>query len=225
MQLQRKKVLPSFSWLKLICEDESFASRPNGTMSLPSFASPRYSYQQPSRRTSNYSFGATQLAPPAQNIQPSPRQEFRDRDRDYHVPRPRDRDSEQYRQGDISNGESSNASSNNRSHDQPHSQIQYPSSQRQYQDYSPPSTPTHPKQFLPPVAQKHHLPQPPYQSYGLPSPEPEADTAYPPVPPKPVRTFITRPATPPRSDATVDKKKKGSKLGKLKRFSLMKSKA
>jgi len=56
-------------------------------------------------------------------------------------------------------------------------------------------------------------------------PSPEQDVEYPRVPPKPpVHNFLAKPATPPGSDVSQEKKK--GKMSKLKRFSgLGKSKA
>ena len=201
------------------------ANRPSGTV-----VNPRHAYQpQPSRRTSTYSAYATQSQPPQKH-----RQDHRDyvtpRERERHTP-PRDytpgereyttppRGSAVFRRslgGGESNGESSGASSYDRHHVPPqvtYPQVSYP--QQGTQEYSPPSTPT--RQF--------HFPQGQYQSYGLPSPESDADSpdVFPPrVPPKPpMHAFVTRPATPPGGDFDTKPKVKESKMGKLKRFSVL----
>jgi hypothetical protein len=198
--------------------DDFLATRP-GTAAT----NLRNSYHpQPSRRTSSYS---------AYGVQPPATRERQDyREREYHTP-PRDREPVDHdpRERELpvvrgeSNGESSSASSYNQPYDQYHPSVHYPG-----QEYSPPSTPTRPQQFSPPPPSQfsppqssQHFPQSAtqhYQSYGLPSPEPEVDS-YPRVPVKPVHSFVTRPATPP-SDVGVDKAtEKKSKFGKLKRFS------
>ena len=113
------------------------------------------------------------------------------------------------------NEESSGASSYDPHHVPPqqvsYPQVSYP--QQGTQEYSPPSTPT--RQF--------HVPQGQYQSYGIPTPEPDVDTpaVYAPrVPPKPaMNTFVRRPATPPGSDFDQKPKVKESKMGKFKRLS------
>ena len=215
--------------------DDLFANRQGGTIT-----NPRYSSTQPSRRTSSYSAYAMQSnQPQQQQLPPQQRQERvereyrsysreqeystppRDREystppreREYPIPVPAGRDGTISKGGAESNGESSSASS----YDPSYSQIHYP--QQPTQEYSPPSTPTRPQPFpqhqkpLPPTTPQFHFPQASAQ-YGLPSPEPDVDE-YPRVPPKPaMHTFVTRPATPPLE------KKRESKLGKLKRFSVL----
>jgi hypothetical protein len=185
------------------------ASRPAGSVT-----NPRYSYAQPSRRTSAYS-GAWSTPGPQQQQQS--RQDYgRDRDA-YATPRESYvRDSDAPR--DTPQAESSGSSSYEQYQSQQSSQQPQDGGgyyQPYPQDYSPPRTPTR--------SGNQQFTYPQQTNTGLPSPEP--DVEYPRVPPKPpTHNFTTRPATPPSSDVSNDKKK--GKMSKFKRFSgLLKSKA
>jgi hypothetical protein len=181
------------------CVDELMATRPAGSVT-----NPRYSYAQPSRRTSAYS-GA--WSTPGGN---APQQQARpdNRDRESFVTRESFARDSYAPRGEPPQAESSGASS----YDQyapPQQQSGYYQQQLPNpNDYSPPHTPTRPA-----VNQQFAYPQ---QNTGLPSPEP--DVEYPRAPPKPpMHSFTTRPATPPGSDVSQEKKK--GKMSKLKRFS------
>jgi hypothetical protein len=129
---------------------------------------------------------------------------------------PNERDRAIHRES--SNGEMSSGASSYDYHTPVNPQVHYPQKHQQ-QEYSPPSTPTRTRQF-PPLQQqtlpRFHFPQSSSNAYGIPSPEPDVDTMYPRVPPKtPAHNFVTRPVTPP------SEQKKQSKIGKLKRFSVL----
>ena len=193
-----------------------------------SAVNPRYSYAQPSVRTSatNSAF-ATQTS--------LPQQKGRQNSRDNAPPRkevPPVRDS-YTRGGNESTPESSSISSSHNyntysnNNGNGYSEQLYQPRGRPSQgpqinpDDSPPLTPTQPQQALAP-----QLPSLPFaqsnsqhQSSALPSPEPES-VGKSRVPRKPVmNSFVTRPATPPTESDKSEKRK--SKLGKWKRLSAL----
>ena len=215
----------------LFCIDDSVTARPATTVT-----NPRYSYAaQPPRRNSSYS-AYTGMQTPA-GPSGRDRQDYRDnkerarerdtRERDLPIPPGRDypRENQVYRRdstnGGNGNGESSGESSYNNNHFPEHYQpplVSYPTQQQQ--EFSPPSTPPHGQQFASTSSPQYHFPasaNQQYQSYGLPSPEPEDFRAAPKVP---AHQFTRRPATPPVSDvADSPAKKKEKRMSKLKRFS------
>ena len=96
---------------------------------------------------------------------------------------------------------------------------QYPNIDFSHGEYSPPSTPTtrfnYPQQ--PPQPQREFSGQ---YNYGMPSPEPDGDGyTRPPVPAKPIHSFVTRPATPPSEVSEGKNKKKKEKSKMFKRLS------
>ena len=168
-------------------------------------------YTSTSRDRDSYS------TPPREYSSASREQDYptppREREYSIHHP-PNERDPAIYRE--PSNGEMSSGASSYDNYTPVYAQVHYPPKNQQ-QEYSPPSTPTRPQQF--PPSQQHTLPQLHFtqlNTYGLPSPEPDVDTMYPRVPPKPpAHNFVHRPVTPP------SEQKKQSKIGKLKRFSVL----
>jgi hypothetical protein len=198
MLFREKRVDPVW---KLADLDEFYGTRPSVASAAVANHRSSVSYQpQPSRRTSYSAYGPMSTPPhitpqPSQSIPPHPNPLRERQDSGYTRETSDSRDN--VPRGE-SNGESSSVSSNGQYNDDVYAPLSVPYAQ------SVDSPPLTPRQFQPTNSRL-------YQSYGLPSPEPELE--YPRHPPKPVATFVNRPATPP------DEKPK--KVSKWKRFSGM----